>query len=76
MNRPHPTLQMSLLTTPNAPAHNPSGADSQPLGSKLTKSVGLADCKELHIIYSLLSFFHYLNSKCRRQKEGEKMSWM
>ena len=29
--------QMGLLNTPNEPAHNPSGASSQALGSKLTE---------------------------------------
>ena len=35
------TLQSSRLNTPNELAHNPSGADSQPLGSKLPRGVGL-----------------------------------
>ena len=34
---------MGLLTTPNEPAPNPSGASSQPLGSKLPEGVGLAE---------------------------------
>lgn len=40
---PCSTLLMSLLNTPNGPAHNPLGAGSQPLMGKLTRSVGLAD---------------------------------
>ena len=40
---PDSTLPMSLLNTPNELAHNPSGAGSQPLGSKLPRSVGLAE---------------------------------
>ena len=36
-----PALQSSRLNTPNELAHNPSGAGSQPLGSKLPRGVGL-----------------------------------
>ncbi len=36
-----PTPQMSKLYTPNEPAHNPSGASPQPLGSLLPKGCEL-----------------------------------
>ena len=32
-----PSFQVGLLTTPNGPAHNPSGAGSQPLVGKLPR---------------------------------------
>ena len=38
-------IQTGLLTTPRELAHNPSGASSQPLGSKLTRGCGLSGKK-------------------------------
>ncbi len=42
-----PQLRISKLNTPNEPAHNPSGASSQPLVSRLPRGVGLAGLKRL-----------------------------
>ena len=43
LGSPCPTLRMGRPNTPCELAHNPTGAGSQPLVSKLPRGVGLAD---------------------------------
>ena len=44
-------IQPGLLTTPRELAHNPSGASSQPLGSKRTRGCGLSGKKGCVLLF-------------------------